>query len=572
MLRVRLRVAALPRERVITVALVVGAALCLGLGLPRIALVPAFGVTWNVVPGTLLLALAGLLYGKEWQRDAGDEPVVGYWALLLLLPAGVTALAYANLVKHWLVGHDLTMIAQVSRGEASAGLALRLVLGLFGPSVPALLAACVTVHGLNAILVGLLGLRLSHDRAVGLLSGTLFAAYPLTVEAVGWLSAETLLEGAFYSFLAVVLAAWAQSERPRPAIPASDPSRESALRRGRANLLLDARMKVLASLAMFVSLLLTVMALAHTPAAIAVPLALAAVGMADRGAFDGRVGLRSAARAVARDVAAHVAVVAAFMVLRFGFDAVPPYEEPATSASLLELLANLVTFPRDLLIPLSPAYYDNQPLIIFVGVVLMTMVLVLALVRERADRGSLLGPLAVMVAFALPVLPYLSYDEGASGTRFLYLAGAGYVILGSVYLRVALRVERASRGWLLVVLAMAVSVGSMRNNLRLWKQTSRTSFYIVETLGRISETMPPGASIVLEGWPGMVDGVPFVSPVDVEWSIAMRRHLLEEPEVRVVTESPDPPGPGSRTFRWNAAVDWIEEVVPPAPPEPIAGS
>src|SRR5262249_17816356 len=142
--------------------------------------------------------------------------------------------------------------------------------------------------------------------------------------------------------------------------------------------------------------------------------------------------------------------------------------------------------------------------------------------------------LLLTVLLALPALPYLVPREDLTGTRFLYLAGAAYVVLGCLYLRVHFRAGRPSRGLLLVGLALAVSMWSVRNNLRLWRQTSSVTSALVDVMARASDQLPAGSTILLQDWPSRLDGIPFASVAELQAFIDSRAPLTGHGSARLV--------------------------------------
>ena len=213
--------------------------------------------------------------------------------------------------------------------------------------------------------------------------------------------------------------------------------------------------------------------------------------------------------------------------------------------------------------PLSSAHYKTQPLIIFVGVLLVLLLLTLAIVRERPSWASTVAALGTTVAFGLPVLPYLTFQEEPFGMRYLYLAGAGYVILGSIYLRQAFQMGRSSGAWIIVGLTLAVAVGTLRHNLRLWRQTGRVTQGVLVTLDNICDRAPKGALIELRDWPLELDGVPFPRAKDFEAILAARKGL-DAPRVRFLDErrrTEDDPR-AYRAFSWSMDDRWLQEEPP----------
>ncbi|MFN7974625.1 MAG: hypothetical protein U0166_20120 [Acidobacteriota bacterium] len=563
MLRVRLRVApASPGLPYGLLVLLVLSVLCLALGPLRIALVPAFGVTWNVVPGILFLLAATLYYAKPWDEEPFAEPVVGYPALLLLLPVAVLPFGYGPSAGYGLVGHDLSLLGDAARGSREGlGLLPRLVLAWVPFSVRALLYASLVVHIGCSWLVGLLALRITRDRTVALLAAILFSVFPLTVEAVAWVTGERMLEGCFLTLGSILLAAFSRSVEGPTLLRATG---STALRHSRELWRQARRARALWIAAQAASLALLALAMRASHVAIAAPFAIVVIDLLDSGGLSHRVSPWRALRMSLRHTIPPF-VVAAAMLVASPFPALPSPGPP-----LLRVMANTLTFARDLVIPLSQAHYHDQPLIILIGVLLVIELVVIGLVKGRPEAPVLRAVLLLVMALALPALPFLTPDESPSGGRFLYLASAAYVILGSVYMRGALRVHRESGRWLLMGLAIGVSVVCLRFNMQTWAKTARVTILLTDTLARFSEVLPRGTAIVLLDWPEEVDGVPFAGPRDLEAAIELRRTLTGKPEGPVRVYGPGAPDlPGARRFRWNPQAHWVDEVPgavsPPTP-------
>lgn len=139
------------------------------------------------------LLTVGLRSGdRRTQHDDGSG-ISAKWLLFFVVAASCL---YAPAFGLGLLSDDYVLRSMVDAGAFAASgwffrpiplLVWRLVRLLTGSSV-ALHAVNVVLHGINAFLVAVLGVRLGMTRWAALAAATLFVSFPAAVEPVAWLS------------------------------------------------------------------------------------------------------------------------------------------------------------------------------------------------------------------------------------------------------------------------------------------------------------------------------------------------------------------------------------------------
>jgi len=151
---------------------------------------------------TAILLLSGLLLGRRLMpiSDAGDDAfsrgqLSSRWLVAFI---GASLLLYSPILGIGLLSDDFVLLDRVSRGaliDRTWDYVRPLPLAVWWAIDVALPAAAVpfalhvwsvTLHGLNAWLVVLLGHTLSLHPSKALIAGLLFLACPFSVEAVAW--------------------------------------------------------------------------------------------------------------------------------------------------------------------------------------------------------------------------------------------------------------------------------------------------------------------------------------------------------------------------------------------------
>ena len=314
-------------------------------------------------------------------------------------------------------------------------------------------AVNIVLHGVNAFLVCRLVRSMTRRRDLALAAGALFLAFPAAVEAVAWPSGlqDVLMTTCV---LAALVAA------------------------------LDTRTPWIRFTAISVAFFTGVMA---KETAIAIPVLLAALGVVP------------AARKSAWTAAAWcAALTAVFLIVRFSLLPLPASYSPAANRYALKEL--LVRPFATLVVPLRLDETLRAPLL---GVLSGgAVVLLLAVTASRSGRGDRAAAnAAAATVFVLgsvaPVLAYFYVDADLLGSRYLYLAVAGWVLL-LVSCAGALAGHRALALSPLVCL-IAFWIPATRSHLALWQQAA-------ETRQRMLSAAAAAADRSCAGW--VVSGVP----------------------------------------------------------------
>jgi hypothetical protein len=339
----------------------------------------------------------------------------------------------------------------------------RPMLAVTGMSAPLLHAVNIILHGINAALVALLAERLLRDRWSGLAAGGLFVLLPSGLEAVAWPSG--LQDVLMTTFVLLYLVLITDEER--------------------------VWWKGGVAMVALLGGLLT------KETAIAAPLLAAAIGAGPE--------LPETRHRIWKAAAVSLAVVAGFIAIRLALLPVPAsYGVDLTRYGIKELLVRPFA---TLVVPLreEEAYRAPALAIGFVTLVVVS----LRLASGRWDwqavgfRVALVGGVMVLAAVA-PVLSYFYIDDDLLGSRYLYLAQVGWVLILTVVFETASHKRDAVLvplfGSLLVVWFAVTSL-----HMKIWTDAGRARDRLVAAAGR---TTPDCSSWAVYGLPSTLRGVP----------------------------------------------------------------
>jgi hypothetical protein len=422
-----------------------------------------------------VLLLVPLVLTRRAPDDAAQAATIPRRFRLALTTAGWVA---ASLVIYWpllsagLFADDYVIVDAAREGRLTVWrelfrpmifLVWRPLIALTGLPAPLLHAVNIVLHGVNAGIVALLARRLFGDRTSGLAAGVLFLWIPSGLEAIAWASGlqDVLMTTFVLTFLVFVTherqAWWVRS----------------------------------LAIATLIAGLLT------KETAIAAPLLAAIVGAGAKSG-DGR-------RRIWVMAAISLITVAAFLAIRLTALPLPSsYGPDLTRYGLKELLVRPFA---TLLVPLREEELHRAPMLA-IGLVSAT-VLGLRVAAGRWDRCAMRFRVAVMgaamvLAAVAPVLSYFYVDADLLGSRYLYLAQAGWVlVLVSV-------LESASGGRtaiFLPVLGMLLGAWFIAGTAHtgLWTEAAQARDKL---LGAAGTTTPNCSAWAVYGLPGTLRGVP----------------------------------------------------------------
>ena len=389
-----------------------------------------------LVAGVLL---AGFFGGPRPGPAAANGPPQCVPSLLSLGGFVVAAaILYAPALSLGLLSDDYVLRAEGRTGEAlllREGRFYRTLASLLlaGMSPGLLHALSVTLHGVNAWLVRCLGAAMEAPRGVALAGAAVFLTFPAAVEAVAWGSGIQDVLLATTALLFVL--AWRTN---RSALSSS-----------------------------LIALALQVFALTTKETAAALPLLALVVW-----AFSPRIAAR---RVVLLTCVAGVAV-ATYAAWRL-FDGGPPsgYMQPPTQWLLKEIFVR--TFGA-LAVPWHEALgLAAVGLGIVVGI-LLPLVLAANAQVWPGDRSGLWRSIrlsAWVVASVVPVYSMLFVARNLEGSRYVYLAAAGWSLLLADLVRTALAGHAWGKRAALVATTawMVVGVAATRAHLGPWQEAAR---------------------------------------------------------------------------------------------------
>lgn len=407
---------------------------------------------------------------------AAPSPAKAEWqirpALQIAAFVVVSLIIYWPLVSAGLFADDYVIIDASREGRLTVWrelfrpvifLVWRPLISLTGQPAPLLHALNILMHGINAGLVGLLAQRLFGDRRSALAAGVLFLWIPSGLEAIAWASGlqDVLMTTFVLLFLLFITnhhqTLWVRS----------------------------------LAIATLIAGLLT------KETAIAAPLLAATVGASAE--------TREARRRIWMMAAVSLIAVAAFLAIRFAVLPLPAsYGPDLTRYGLKELLVRPFA---TLVVPLRDEELHGAPVM---PIGLVTAVVVgLRVAAGRWDRYSvrfhvtLIGAAMVLVA-VVPVLAYFYIDPNLLGSRYLYLAQAGWVLTLVAVLETA---SGGRRGIFLPILGILLGAWFVAGttHIELWTEAARVRDRI---LAAAATTTPNCSSWAVYGLPSTIRGVP----------------------------------------------------------------
>ncbi len=421
--------------------------------------------------------------------------------------------AVASLIIYWqllstgLFADDYVIIEAAREGRLTVWrelfrpvifLVWRPLIAVNGAPAPLLHAVNIVLHGINAALVALIAHRLLRDRWSGLAAGGLFLLLPSGLEAVAWPSGlqDVLMTTFVLVFLGLVT-----------------DGRQVWWKGG-------------------VAMVTLVAGLLTKETAIAAPVLAAALGAAAE--------TPDARRRIWKMAAISLAVVAGFVAIRLVVLPVPAsYGADLTRYGVKELLVRPFA---TLIVPLREEETQWAP-VLAIGLVTLVVV-ALRIAAGRWDRHApgfriaLVGAAMALAAVA-PVLSYFYIDANLLGSRYLYLAQAGWALV----LIAAFQTASHGRKALFLSLVgglLAVWLVVARMHVDLWTEAARARARVIAAAGTAT---PNCSSWAVYGLPSTLRGVPlFVNG----FPEAARQELPGR--IRVAPATVDP---GECRLRWN---------------------
>jgi hypothetical protein len=321
-------------------------------------------------------------------------------------------------------------------------------------------AANVVLHGVNAFLVCRLAAAIGLPRGVSLSAGALFLSYPAAVEAVSWPSGvQDVLMTTFVLTVLVV---------------------------STASLSLTVRLSS-ASTALAVALL-------TKETAIATPALLLMLGLI--------VPIRRPALTTA---GACAAIVTIFLLIRFSVLPLPADYSPAASRYAAKEL--LVRPFATLTVPFRADETLRYPVLGFLSAASVVLMLALGASRHgwRDAAAARAAAAAGMVLAAVgPVLTYFYVDPDLLGSRYVYLALTGWVLLLAT--SASSLSSRAGLAVAPLLCLIAFWIPATRSHLRLWQNAATARERILGAAAGAAD--PRCAGWVVSGLPATIEGVP----------------------------------------------------------------
>ena len=369
---------------------------------------------------------------------------------------------------------------------------------LTGTPAPLLHAVNIILHGVNAALVGLLAHRLLRGRWSGLAAGVLFLWIPSGLEAVAWASG---LQDVLMTTFVLLFLVFVTSEQ------------QAWTSRGLAIAALTA-------------------GLLTKETAIAAPLLAAIIGAGAR--------TSDARHRIWLMTAVSFVTVAVFLAIRFTVLPLPAsYGPDLTRYGVKELLVRPFA---TLLVPLRDEELHRAP-VLPIGLIAV-VILGLRVAAGRWDgyavgfKVAVMGA-AIVLAAVGPVLSYFYIDADLFGSRYLYLAQAGWVLALAAVLETVTDGRRVIFLPVLGILLGGWIVAGTRH-IALWTEAARARDTLLAAAGA---TIPNCSSWAVYGLPASDRGVPlFVNG----FPEAARQELPGR--IRVAPATLDP---GECRLTWN---------------------
>jgi hypothetical protein len=423
-----------------------------------------------------VLLLVALVVSRRPEAGAAPSPDREAWRIAPALQ--VAAFVVVSLIVYWpllsagLFADDYVIVEAAREGRLTVWrelfrpvifLVWRPILAMTGLPAPLLHAVNIVLHGINAALVALLARGLLRDRRSGLVAGGLFVLLPSGLEAVAWPSGLQDVLMTMFVLLCLVLF----THEPR-----------TGWKDG-------------------VAIVTLVGGLLTKETAVATPLLAAALGA-------GLV-FADARHRMLKAAAISLAVVAGFIAIRLVLLPVPPsYGVDVTRYGIKELLVRPFT---TLVVPLREEETRWAPVLAIGCVTLVVVSLRLAAGRwdwqAMRFRIALAGSAMVLAAVA-PVLSYFYIDADLLGSRYLYLAQVGWVLV----LTVVLQTASAHRDAVLLPLIgglLVVSFAVTSMHMKIWINAGRARDRFIAAAGT---TTPGCPSWAVYGLPPTLGGVP----------------------------------------------------------------
>jgi hypothetical protein len=398
---------------------------------------------------------------------AGPPPAVPLIAGLGF--AGASVLLYWPALFTGLFADDFVLIEAARAGRFTVWTELfrpsifvlwRLLLDSTPAPGVALHAANIVLHGANAFLVSRIAASTGLSRGISLCAGALFLSYPAAVEAVTWPSG--VQDVLMTTFVLTVLAAAAAS-------------RSQVVRISSACVALAA-------------------ALLTKETAIATPAMLAMLGLV--GEIRRRVLTTAGACAV---------IVFIFLAVRFSVLPLPAdYSPDASRYAAKELLVRPFA---TLIVPFRAGETLRYPALGITSAAFVVLVLTFGASRNgwRDPSAARTAAAAGMVlAAAGPVLTYFYVDPDLLGSRYVYLALPGWVLL--IATSASRLSSRASLAMAPLLCLLALWIPATRSHLLLWQNAATVREKILQGAAGAADDRCSGW--IVSGVPASIDGVP----------------------------------------------------------------
>lgn len=454
----------------------------------------------------LLLVLVLVLAARPPDDPAGRDATDDRPTRPVLLGAAFLAgsfLLYGRLLSAGLFADDYVILDAAIRGE------LTVWRELFRPAIFLLwrpLAAAtgwpgifhalnIALHAANALLVAILAQRILRRRTSGALAGLLFLCMPAGLEAIAWPSGlqDVLMTTCVLAFLTA-----ATVDRP------------------------SWRSAGLAAITLIAGLL-------TKETAVAAPLLAAGVGAA--------AVTPDARRRIWRMAALSAAVVVTFVAIRVALLPLPDgYGSGLTRYGVKELLVRPFA---TLVVPLRVDETRAAPL----AAILLVALVVIAL-RVAAGgwdrhtlrlRVAILGA-AMVLGAAAPLMSLFYVDPDLLGSRYLYLAQAGWAMGLVAILETASRRQRIIGVFLPVLIAFWVFFAEAHTDL--WIDAAKTRDRLLAAASRVAFTGCPGWAVynlpsAIRGVPVFINGFPEAAKEQLPGRIRVAPTTLEAGECRI---------------------------------------
>jgi hypothetical protein len=455
-----------------------------------------------------VLALAGLVLTARPPDDpalrepADDRPIQPFvWGVALL--AGSLVL-YGRLLSTGLFADDYVIVEAALRGDLTVWRELfrpiifvlwRPLAAATGMPGPFLHALNIVLHAANALLVAILAQRILQRHTSAAVAGLLFLCMPAGLEAIAWPSGlqDVLMTGFVLSFLTAATV----DRTSWPSVTA-------------------------ASIALIAGLL-------TKETAIAAPLLAALVGIA--------AGTPEARRGIWKTAALSTAAIVAYGAIRLALIPLPgAYGGHLSRYGIKELLVRPFA---TLVVPLRVDETQAAPLAAILLVTLVAVALRIAAGewdrRARRLRVALLGG-AMVLAAAAPLMSLFYIDPDLLGSRYLYLAQAGWAIALAAILDTAGQRLRPVGLFLPVLVSLWVFFGE--RHVTLWIEAGRARDTLLAAAGRVTFTGCQAWAVydlpaTIRGVPVFINGFPEAAKEQLPGHIRVAPTTLEPGECRI---------------------------------------